>query len=150
MSRPLTKPMNALRSAWQRPRAASVEVALVLVYLAVLFWAGLIPLKHLPGPEFKLADKVWHAAAFGGLAAFGSRALRHLKRSPDSANRDATWLAVALGGLLEILQSFTAYRSADLADFAADALGAGLAYLMLVQLTRGSPSGQGPAQGREA
>lgn len=119
----------------------------MLVYLAVLFWAGLIPLKHLPGPEFKLADKVWHAAAFGGLAVLGSRALRHWKRSSDFANRAAAWLAVALGGVLEILQSFTAYRSADVADFAADALGAGLAYLVLVQLTRGSPSGQRPAQG---
>lgn len=119
----------------------------MLVYLAVLFWAGLIPLQHLPGPDFKLADKVWHAAAFGGLAALASRAFRHWKRSPDTANRDATWLAIALGGLLEILQSFTAYRSADLADFAADALGAGLAYLVLGQLTQGSPSGQRPAQG---
>ena len=50
--------------------------------------------------------------------------------------RDALLTAIALGGLLEILQSFTSYRSAEMADFVADALGAGLAYLLLVRLTQ--------------
>jgi VanZ family protein len=40
-------------------------------------------------------------------------------------------VATALGGLLEILQSFTTYRSADWADFLADSIGTSLAYLVL-------------------
>ncbi len=119
---------------WLKPRGVLVDVLLVVLYLAVLFWAGLIPLTHLPGPEFKWADKVWHAVAFGGLAALGSRALRYAGRPAPAANRDAALVATALGGLLEVLQSFTAYRSADLADFVADALGVGLVYLVLVRL----------------
>lgn len=126
--------LRFLGNAWEKPRGPLIDVLPVVLYLVVLFWGGLIPLQHLPGPQFELADKVWHAFAFGGLAGIGSRALRHTGRTTAVANRDAALLSSALGGLLEILQSFTAYRSADLADFVADALGAGLAYLLLAGL----------------
>ena len=128
--------MAALARAWQKPRGFWVDVAPLVLYLAVLFWAGLIPLDHLPGPEFKLVDKVWHFGAFGGLAGLGSRALRHYGRPPQAAARDAALASATLGALLEVLQSFTAYRAAELADLAADSLGAGLAYLILRALSR--------------
>jgi hypothetical protein len=109
---------------WQKPRGFFVDVLPVLLYCSVLFWAGLIPLKSLPGPDFELADKVWHAAAFGGLVGLASRAFKHWGRPPLLAARDSAALAITLGGLLEVLQSFTRYRSADVADFHADSLGA--------------------------
>lgn len=136
--------MSLLGKFWQKPRGLLVDVLPVVLYLAVLFWAGLIPLAHLPGPEFKWADKVWHGVAFGGLAALGSRALRHAGRPVRTVNRDAALVATGLGGLLEVLQLFTAYRSADLADFAADALGAGLVYLVLVRLARAADAAPSP------
>lgn len=120
--------MSALRRIWQKPWGFWLDVLPALLYCSVLFWAGLIPLKSLPGPDFEFADKVWHAAAFGGLAGLTCRALKHWGRPPLLAARDSALLVIALGGLLEILQSFTSYRSADWADFVADSLGVALAY----------------------
>ena len=53
-------------------RVGRPDVVPALLYLCVLFWFGLIPLKSLPGPDFELADKVWHLMAFGGLTALRS------------------------------------------------------------------------------
>jgi VanZ family protein len=126
--------MSALGRAWQKPRGILLDVAPAALYLSVLFWAGLIPLKSLPGPDFEFADKVWHAVAFGGLAGLLSRAFVHFGRSGLLAAREASLIAITLGGLLEVLQSFTAYRSADWADLAADTFGVALAYGVLCWL----------------
>jgi VanZ family protein len=123
--------MRALGRAWQKPRGLLLDVGPAALYLAVLFWFGLTPLQSLPGPDFALLDKAWHLAAFGGLAAFLARSFGYWGRSALLSARDAACTSLALGGLLELLQSFTAYRSADWADFLADSLGAGLAYLVL-------------------
>jgi hypothetical protein len=123
--------MGALGRAWHKRRGILLDVAPALLYLAVLFYFGLIPLESLPGPDFELADKVWHAGAFGGLAGLLSRVLAFARRPPLLAARDATFGAIAAGGMLELLHSLTAYRSADVADFVADSLGAGLAYVVL-------------------
>lgn len=123
--------MSRLSRAWQRPRGLWLDVVPAVVYLGVLFWFGLIPLKRLPGPEFALADKVWHAAAFGGLGLLLTRVALFLRRPGGSAALWGAAGATLLGGALEVLQSLTPYRSADLADFVADALGALLVYLVL-------------------
>jgi len=123
--------MPALGRAWQQRRGLGLDVAPALIALAMMFWFGLTPLKSLPGPQFELADKVWHLIAFGGLAGLLSRALAHFGRQSLQAAREAALLAVLLGGLIEILQSFTLYRSADLADFVADSIGVALAYAVL-------------------
>jgi VanZ family protein len=123
--------MGALGRLWQKRGGFWVDVAPALLYLGLLFYFGLVPLKHLPGPEFKLADKVWHAGAFGGVAGLLSRVLTFFGARGLPAARWAALTAVALGGLLEILQSFTPFRSADWADFVADSLGALLAYAVL-------------------
>jgi len=122
-----------------------LDLAPAAVYLAVLFWAGLIPLKSLPGPDFELADKVWHALAFGGLAGLVSRVFVHFGRSATFSAQSSSLIAVALGGLLEVLQSFTAYRSADWADFLADAVGVALAYGVLRALHAAAATEKGLA-----
>jgi VanZ family protein len=121
----------ALARAWQKRRGLLLDVAPACVYVVVLFWAGLVPLKSLPGPEFELKDKAWHLMAFGGLSGLLARALTHFGRDALLAARDAALVGVALGGLLELLQGLTPYRSPDWADFVADSLGAGLSYLVL-------------------
>lgn len=123
--------MGALGRAWQKRRGPVLDVAPAVFALGLMFWAGLIPLRSLPGPDFEYADKVWHMVGFAGLAGLVSRALTHFGRPPLAAARDAVLLATVLGGLLELLQSLTPYRSADWADFAADALGTALAYGVL-------------------
>jgi VanZ family protein len=123
--------MRPLARFWYQRRGFWFDVAPACVYLAVLLLAGLMPLRKLPGPEFELADKVWHLAAFGGLAALFARAFSYWAVERRRAARDAALLSGLLGGALEVLQSFTPYRSADFADLVADALGALLAYLVL-------------------
>jgi VanZ family protein len=74
---------------------------------------------------------VWHLVAFGGLAGVLSRTFVYFGHAGLRAARDASLVAVTLGGVLEVLQSFTRYRSADWADLLADALGVALAYAVL-------------------
>jgi VanZ family protein len=121
----------ALARAWQKPRGLLLDVAPAALCLVVLFWAGLVPLESLPGPDFELKDKAWHLLAFGGLSGLLARAIAHFRRDALLAARDAALVGVALGGLLELLQGLTPYRSPDWADFVADSLGAALAYLLL-------------------
>lgn len=128
----------ALLRAWQRPRGLLLDVAPAVAYLVVLFWAGLAPLKSLPGPDFELKDKVLHLLAFGGVSLFLARALAYFGRSARLAARDAAIAGAALGGLLEILQGLTPFRSPDWADFVADSLGALLAYFALRALANGA------------
>ena len=137
--------MGTLGRAWQKPRGLAFDVLPALLYFALLFWAGLIPLKSLPGPDFELSDKVWHLLAFGGLAGLLSRALTYFGRPALAAARDAALVATALGGLLEVLQSLTAYRSADWADFLADSIGTALAYAVLRGLHAAATSQKGLA-----
>jgi VanZ family protein len=126
----------ALARLWQRPRSAWIDVVPAVAYVAVLFWFGLTPLDRLPGPEFTLKDKLWHLLAFGGVSGLSARVLGHWGRAARPAARDAALLGAGLGGLLELLQGLTAYRSPDWADFLADSIGAGLAYLLLRLLAR--------------
>ena len=123
--------MGALGRAWQKPRGLLLDVAPALLAIAVMFWAGLIPLDSLPGPDFEMVDKVWHLVGFGGLAGLLSRVFVHYGRPALAAARSSALISIALGGLLEVLQSFTAFRSADWLDFLADSLGVGLAYAVL-------------------
>lgn len=129
-----------LARAWQKPRGLLLDVAPACVCLVALFWMGLVPLDSLPGPDFELKDKAWHLAAFGGLAGLLARAVAHFGRQWLLAARDACLAGAVLGGLLELLQSLTRYRSPDWADFLADSLGAGLAYLVLRAIARAAAS----------
>lgn len=128
-----------LARAWHKRRGPLLDVAPAGLYLVALFYSGLIPLQSLPGPDFELKDKFWHLIAFGGLAGLLARAVAHFGRSALVASRAGAACSVALGGLLELLQSRTSYRSADWADFLADSLGAGLAYLVLRLLDAAAP-----------
>lgn len=123
--------MTAIARGWQKRRGVALDVVPALCALGLMFWFGLTPLASLPGPQFELADKVWHLVAFGGLAGLLSRSIVYLGQRALPAARKASLMAVALGALLEVLQSFTRFRSADWADFLADAVGVALAYAVL-------------------
>jgi VanZ family protein len=135
--------MSRFSRAWQRPMGLWLDVVPAILYLGVLFWFGLTPLERLPGPDFALADKVWHAAAFGGLGLLLTRVALFLRRPFAAAALWGALGATLLGGALEVLQSFTRYRSADLADFVADALGAWLVYLVLRWLPKAASAESG-------
>jgi hypothetical protein len=123
--------MTALARGWQKRRGVGLDVVPALCAMGLMFWFGLAPLGSLPGPEFELADKMWHLIAFAGLAGLLSRTMVYLGHGPLQAAREASLSAILLGGMIEVLQTFTRYRSADWADFLADTLGVALAYAVL-------------------
>lgn len=127
--------MAKVGEIWRKPRGFAVDVLPVALYLMVLFALGLAPLKSLPGLQFEWSDKVWHLLAFGLLAALLARAVAHFRGAGLVANRAGALVSAVLGALLELLQSFTRFRSAEFADLVADALGALLAYLVLRKLS---------------
>jgi VanZ family protein len=127
--------MRALIELWRKPRGLAIDVVPALLYVAALFWFGLTPLKSLPGPELRFADKIWHFLAFALLTPLLARALRYGGRKLATAVRDGALASAALGALLEVLQSLTAFRSAELLDLVADALGALVAYWVLRPLS---------------
>lgn len=127
--------MGALAEVWRKPRGFVLDVLPVGLYLVALFAAGLLPLKSLPGPQISWIDKVWHLVAFAGLAMLLARALAHYRGAGPKVSLKAALASAALGGLLELLQSLTPFRSAELADMVADGLGALLAYLVLRKLS---------------
>lgn len=126
--------MGALGRGWQKRRGFWLDVAPAVAALSLMFWFGLTPLASLPGPQFELVDKVWHLVAFGGLAGLLSRTFVYFGRAAGRAAQEASLIAITLGAILEVMQSFTRYRSADWADLLADALGVLLAYSVLYGL----------------
>lgn len=136
----------ALARFWLARRGPWLDVLPAALYLVALFWAGLTPLKSLPGPDFALLDKAWHLAGFAGLAVLLARAAVHFGRRPRAAAASGALASAGLGIGLELLQSLTAYRSAELADVIADVLGAGLAYAVLRALAQAAGLASAPAE----
>jgi VanZ family protein len=110
---------------------AVLDAALILVI-------GSLPVAP-PGTE-RFSDKTLHCIAFGILAWLASRAFRHLSPGePASALVRGFLSSVAVGAGLELWQALLPYRSAELLDFVADAIGALIAVLITAgvwQLTR--------------
>ena len=109
------------------------NVAPALTWTAIVFIFGGIPN---PGPSTPMpfpADKLEHAAAFGVLQILALRALRY--ELPGILPRAMPWLGAlisfAIGVALELYQLTVPNRSAELMDLAADAVGAGLAALVM-------------------
>ena len=102
------------------------------VYLAFVFYTGLIRLGKLPEVGFVATDKLLHALVFGGLSLLLVRAARSLWPALSLTRRLGFGLVLSsfFGALLEVCQFFVAYRSADFLDWLADTLGALLAVLL--------------------
>lgn len=106
-----------------RPGTMLHVLPVVLSLVAVLY-LGTKPVTGEPGLPH--GDKLWHFFAFGFIQRTHVRAIRFLKTSWSEARMawSAALMAIAWGGILELVQSFIPYRSCDLLDFLADAAGA--------------------------
>ena len=99
-------------------------------FARALFWVmcfavlagALAPQEDIP-PLFALADKVVHTLAFAALALVGLRAY------PKPLLLVCA-LLMTLGGLIEVIQGYTATRSQEWEDFFADIIGVGLGTLL--------------------
>ncbi len=105
------------------------KLLLVVVWAIMLLYLSLTPAPpHVEGPLGW--DKLQHAAALGVMAFLVLRASRSFCASPFRSACTGFVFATFFGGLIEILQGFTANRQADPIDFAADAVGALIAVLL--------------------
>jgi VanZ family protein len=99
------------------------------LYAAALVWLSLSPSP--PDPGFAYGDKLEHFGAYALLMFwFG-----WLYRSrPARLGYAVLWIAMGIG--LEFAQGATGYRSFELADMAANALGVAAGALAALSLTR--------------
>ncbi|MCB2015952.1 MAG: VanZ family protein [Hydrogenophaga sp.] len=96
------------------------------------FWLGCVatgalslsPVDQLPSLVFSVWDKAQHAAGFGLLAVTGQLAYPRVRSGMVSG-------LLAYGALIELAQAATGWRQGDVADWVADALGIGLAMVVL-------------------
>jgi VanZ family protein len=100
----------------------------VRVLPVILYTLGILVGGSLPGGPGKtgVSDKVLHTIVFGGLVpvAFNA-ALYYRGRSAWARSLGlAVLYSVGLGGLLELWQGLLSYRSRELLDWVADAVGA--------------------------
>lgn len=128
-----SRPVRA--SLWAFPVwPAWLSTLLILV-------VGSIP-QGPPGAQ-RLNDKLLHFIGFGFAAWLWGRACRYLDPAAPArtvALRGGLASSV-LGALLELWQGFLPYRSAELLDWVADALGALLAALLMAAFWRPSERG---------
>ncbi len=94
--------------------------ALVVVMLVV----ALLPMPSAIA-AVPLGDKLGHALAFAGLVLWYAQIY---SRQDDRLR--CVLGAIALGALIEVLQAFVPWRSAEWLDLAADALGAALGFTL--------------------
>lgn len=116
----------------QTPRPASVGATwlvwgMTALLAAIVLWLTLTPAAG-PGHLAHPRDKLAHAAGFA-LLILPTAALR------PSALRLVLPLALALGGLIEVIQPFVG-RGRELYDFIADAVGLGIGTLAGLWLRR--------------
>jgi VanZ family protein len=125
----VSKSMHAPVSTKQAQQRHKVRQRwlLVLIYASAIFAASALPSDSLP--SLSVSDKLVHAAEFGILAFLLCRAFRaHLPgRSRYFIMVISVLATIAYGASDEAHQWLVAGRTTDLADLAADSLGACLA-----------------------
>jgi VanZ family protein len=122
-----------------KERGFGSQVLPAIVYIVAIFWLGgaRIPGPFVP-PQGIPVDKIEHAFAFGLMQVFLWRALRYEfpALSPERQSWAAALLASAFGGILELYQASIPYRSADVWDFVADAIGASITAILVLRWTQ--------------
>lgn len=105
-----------------------MHVVPALLYTFAIFYGGLSTPPNVPAPQLSQQDKLLHALAFGFMQLVVLRAVRFQAKSwPFQRQNVLAFVLVAgAGGLLELFQLMTSNRSAEVLDFVADALGAGI------------------------
>jgi len=112
---------NSRRWSW-----SAVVISLTLAYWLLLFVLTHVPIRPSPEPGKGSLDKLWHVLAFAGLA-FLLCLVGASRRWPRGGLYLAVLAAIGAYGVLdELTQSWIPQRSADLRDWVADLLGAGL------------------------
>lgn len=112
-------PASGSRLSW--------ELALAVLYVLAIFLVGSLP--GAPRVTQGVSDKLQHAVGFALLAWLWCRALRRLRPQSSLARAalGAFLVSTAVGGALELWQAVLSYRTCEVLDWVADALGAAVA-----------------------
>lgn len=105
-----------------------------LLYGLGIFYGGVIDIGPLPKIPHIATDKLLHALAFAGLSV-----LALFAQTEGSTRRRqllAASVSIAVGGLLELVQTALPYRSGEWLDLVADAAGAILGVALVAWLIR--------------
>jgi VanZ family protein len=120
-------------------RDRGLLIAANLAYAVLLLALGLTP--RLPGIADIVSDDFFHMHAYAAQAA-----LLFLLFVHDLGRSKAAFLALAVaiayGGCVECLQALQPARSVEMADFASNAIGAGIAALAAFLLSQGNQVGE--------
>jgi VanZ family protein len=111
-----------------------------VVWAVTLFLLSSIPAQVLPRSQFRLADKLVHAAVYGVLGALAARGFHRGYRT--TAWRAWVWgvlTAVLYGATDELHQVVVPGRSADVVDLLADGVGACVGAGLYVLRVRADP-----------
>jgi VanZ family protein len=105
-----------------------LHVVPAILYVAAIFYAGSIPNPPTLHLDFSAQDKLLHFGAFCGMELTLVRAVRWAqpKYSFERQLLLSVVLTSAIGALLEFWQAFLPERSAELLDWVADTVGAGV------------------------
>lgn len=100
------------------------DVGVAVTYAVVIFVLG--SLRNTPPAAREVSDKLQHGLGFALLAWLWCRALARAMPSwsRSSVAGGAVLVSVVLGGALELWQGVLGYRSCELLDWVADAVGA--------------------------
>ena len=90
-------------------------------FLAVLTVLSLMPQAYLPHPAFSIWDKAQHAMGFAALTFLGLLTF-------NSKSLQVAAAMLTYGGLIEVIQAVSGWRSGDWLDLLADAIGIALAW----------------------
>jgi VanZ family protein len=99
-----------------------------IAYAALIFYLSSLP-HPLPLLTRRLSDKLLHVIEYAAFAVVASWGLSHLMAVPRAA-RWAALIGSLYGVTDELHQRFVPHRSADVADWAADTIGAVLGALL--------------------
>jgi len=105
-----------------------------VLYSAAIFYGGVIDVREVPQLGLISPDKLLHLLAFLGLEMLLELGLLGLPKGKRRAL--AVLVSVLLGAVLEGVQAALPYRSAELLDLVADALGAAIGALLVIALGR--------------
>ena len=89
-----------------------------------LFIVSVVPVQ--PTVSIRHLDKLLHLCEYLLFAWLLVRAVRRSRMQPRTAHLRAWLYATGYGALIELIQAFLPWRSAELADALANAIGAGL------------------------
>ncbi len=89
--------------------------------LAVLTVLSLMPQAYLPPPAFSIWDKAQHAMGFAALTFLGLQTF-------SSKPLQVAAAMLIYGGLIEVVQALSGWRTGDWLDLLADAIGIAIAW----------------------